>query len=165
VPPNCTSSPTALNPAIGNPDPAKPAAGASTDVAAHSPTSGQTDATDAAPKESAPATPGSAPLPPCPPPRKVVRNGGSDEPSIQLVGGSNTEQAAHQRSIDQLTSGTEDNLKKVAGRQLTESQEETVSQIRQFLQQSKTAVAAGDLERGQNLAQKAHLLSEELVKP
>src|SRR5258708_27272082 len=36
-------------------------------------------------------------LPPCPPPKKVVRNGGSDEPSIQLVGGETAEQSAHQR--------------------------------------------------------------------
>jgi hypothetical protein len=40
-----------------------------------------------------------------------------------------------------------------------------VSQIKQFMEQSKAAVAAGDLERGHNLALKAHLLSDELVKP
>jgi hypothetical protein len=33
------------------------------------------------------------------------------------------------------------------------------------MDQSKTAVAAGDLARGHNLAQKAHLLSQELLKP
>jgi hypothetical protein len=33
------------------------------------------------------------------------------------------------------------------------------------MEQSKAAVAAGDLERGHKLALKAQLLSDELVKP
>jgi hypothetical protein len=95
-----------------------------------------------------------------------VRNGGSDEPTVQLTGGTTAEQASHQRSTtDQLTTATEENLKKIAGRQLNPSQQEMVSQIKQFMEQSKAAVAAGDLERGHNLALKAHLLSDELVKP
>jgi hypothetical protein len=60
---------------------------------------------------------------------------------------------------------TTENLKKLQGRQLPASQQDTVNQIKQFMEQSKTAVAAGDLERGNNLATKARLLSDELVKP
>jgi len=60
---------------------------------------------------------------------------------------------------------TEENLKKIAGRQLSSGQQQTVSQIRQFVEQAKQAVAAGDAERGHNLAVKARLLSEELTKP
>jgi len=60
---------------------------------------------------------------------------------------------------------TEENLKKIEGRQLNPSQQEMVTQIKQFMEQSKVAVAAGDPERGNNLALKAHLLSDELVKP
>lgn len=71
----------------------------------------------------------------------------------------------HERSTGQLTSATEENLKKIAGRQLNSSQQEIVSQIKQFMEQSKTAVAAGDLDRAHNLALKAHLLSDELLKP
>jgi uncharacterized FlaG/YvyC family protein len=81
------------------------------------------------------------------------------------VGGGTDEQTVHQRSTDQLTAATEENLKKVTGRQLNPNQKEMVSQIKQFMDESKTAVAAGDLERGHNLALKAHLLSDELVKP
>jgi uncharacterized FlaG/YvyC family protein len=81
------------------------------------------------------------------------------------VEGTTAEQVVHQRSTDQLTVATEENLKKIAGRQLNPSQQEMVSQIKQFMEQSRTAVAAGDLERGHNLALKAHLLSDELVKP
>jgi hypothetical protein len=60
---------------------------------------------------------------------------------------------------------TEGNLKKIAGLQLTTAQQETVSQIRQFVDQSKTALAGGDSERAHTLAWKAELLSEDLVKP
>lgn len=59
---------------------------------------------------------------------------------------------------------TEENLKKIAGRQLSPSQQDMVTQIRQFMDQSKHAVGAGDLERARTLAWKAQLLSEELVK-
>jgi hypothetical protein len=94
-----------------------------------------------------------------------VHNGGSNEPTIQLVGGDAADQASKERSTEQLTAATEENLKKIAGRQLNSTQEETVSQIKQFMDQSKKAVAAGDPERGHNLALKARLLSDELVKP
>jgi hypothetical protein len=101
----------------------------------------------------------------CPPAKVVIRNGGASEPSIQLTGGAGGNQAKHQRSTtEQLLGATEDNLKKMAGRQLTASQQEVVNQIHQFMDQSKAAVAAGDTERGRNLALKARLLSDELLK-
>jgi hypothetical protein len=56
-------------------------------------------------------------------------------------------------------------LNKLAGRQLNADQQQILSQIHEFMEQSKQADAAGDLERGQNLASKARLLSDELVKP
>ena len=40
-----------------------------------------------------------------------------------------------------------------------------VSQVKQFMEQSKTALAAGDHDRAHNLAMKANLLSVELLKP
>jgi hypothetical protein len=141
TPSNCSNTPSATNATSGDPaDPKNPTG---------------TDSANA----------NSTALPPCPPPKKVVRNGGSEEPAIQLVGGAPDEHAVHQRSTDQLTAATEENMKKIAGHQLTPNQQEMVSQIKQFMDQSKTAVAAGDLERGHNLALKAHLLSDELVKP
>ena len=95
----------------------------------------------------------------------VVKNGGSPEPTVQLKGGT-AEEASHQRSTtEQLVIATNDNLGKIEGRQLNPSQKEMVSQINHFLEQSRAAVAAGDLERGRNLAMKAHLLSDELIKP
>jgi hypothetical protein len=109
---------------------------------------------------------GSAPLKPCPPPKKVVRNGGSDQPAVQLTGDTTAEQASHKRaSTEQITAATEANLKKAAELQLSPGQQDMVSQIKEFMQQSKAAIAAGDLDGGHNLAMKAHLLSDELVKP
>ena len=102
----------------------------------------------------------------CPPAKTVVHDGSTTEPSIQLVGGAGTQKTADQRTTaDQLVGSTEENLKKIAGRQLDSNQQELLKQIQQFLDQSKAALAAGDIERGHNLALKAHLLSDELAKP
>jgi hypothetical protein len=60
---------------------------------------------------------------------------------------------------------TESNLKKIAGQQLNSNQQDMVSQIRQFMEQSRAAVGDGDMERARTLAWKAQVLSEELVKP
>lgn len=102
---------------------------------------------------------------PCPPPKVIVRQGGSAEPAIQLGGGARGDQAAHQRdTTKRMLSATEMNLKKLEGKQLTASQQDMVNQVRQFMQQAKSAVAAGDTERGRTLAWKAQLLSEEVAK-
>ncbi|MGA9543227.1 MAG: hypothetical protein WBQ85_06650 [Candidatus Sulfotelmatobacter sp.] len=106
-----------------------------------------------------------AALKPCPPPKKVVRNGGSSEPKVQLTGDTPAEQASDKSSTNQLRAATEENLKKATGLQLNSSRREMVNQIREFMAQSKAAAAAGDLEGAHNLALKAHLLSIELVKP
>jgi len=96
----------------------------------------------------------------------IVRQGGTTEPSIQLAGGTPDSQTSHQRdSAKQMLETTGTNLKQVAGQQLTTNQQDMVNQIHQFMEQSKTATEAGDLERAQNLAWKAKLLSDELVKP
>jgi hypothetical protein len=102
---------------------------------------------------------------PCPPPKKVVRHGGSEEPAIQVTGGTSAEQAVHQRSTEQLKLATEENLKKIEALQLNPTQLDMKNQIKQFMEQSNTAATAGDLDRAHSLALKAHLLSEELVKP
>ncbi len=102
----------------------------------------------------------------CPPSKVIVRQGGTAEPSIQLAGGAAGDQAAQQRhTANQMLGATEANLKTIAGRQLTANQQDIVNQVRQFMEQSKSAVAAGDPERGRTLAWKAQLLSEELVNP
>lgn len=99
------------------------------------------------------------------PKKVVVRNGGASDTSQQLSPGLSEQQASSQRqTIELLLVDTAANLKKLAGRQTTPSQEDTMSQVRQYVQQAKTAADAGDIERAHNLAVKAHLLSEELAK-
>jgi hypothetical protein len=169
--PPCSGAPTPLNTSASNPSDARNA----DSMKATGPGSGNSDSnnpgssnsgTTNADSTNAPTNVDSTALKPCPPPKKVVRNGGSDEPAVQLTGDTTAEQASHKRaSTEQLTEATEANLKQTQGRQLTPSQQEMVNQIKQFMAQSKTAIAAGDLEGSHNLAMKAHLLSDELVKP
>ena len=97
--------------------------------------------------------------------KKVVRNGGTVDPVVQLAPTISAEQASSQRqSTTQLLAATEDNLKQIASRQLDSTQQDSVSQIRKYMEQAKTAEAAGDVERAHNLASKALLLSDDLVK-
>jgi hypothetical protein len=67
--------------------------------------------------------------------------------------------------VNQLLGVTENNLKKVAGKQLNSTQQDTLSQARAFVQQSRNAIADGDLDRARTLAWKAETLSEDLIKP
>ena len=95
-----------------------------------------------------------------------MKQGGTSEPSIQLAGGAAGAPTSRERdTANQLLGATEANLKKITGRQLSSNQQDMVNQIRQFMEQSKAAVDAGDLERARTLAWKAQLLSEDLVKP
>ena len=161
LPPDCTNAPAALNPQPGN-------SSASTNDAVNpgnAPQPASTDNNDSAKQGASTdaSVSNSAAAKPCPPPKKVVRNGGSDEPAIKLTGDTVGGKAAQQRSTEQLTSTAEANLKKISERELKPNQKEMVNQIQQFLQQSKAATAAGNLELAHNFAQKAQLLSEELA--
>ena len=99
----------------------------------------------------------------CPPEKIVVQHGGTSEPSIQLAGGDQETQKRNE--TNQMLGSTDANLKKISAIQLSADQQDTVSQIKQFVVESRAALAAGDLERGHTLAWKAQLLSEDLVKP
>lgn len=95
-----------------------------------------------------------------------MRHGGTSEPSIQLAGGPSADEAARKKdAINQLLGRTDENLKKSTGRQLTSVQQDSVTQMRQFMEESKKAMADGDLERARTLAWKAEVLSEDLVNP
>ncbi len=95
-----------------------------------------------------------------------MRQGGTSEPSIQLAAGAEGDKAAQERnSTNQMLASTEENLKQIAARTLNSDQQDAVNQIRQFMDQSKSAAAVGDLDRARTLAWKAQLLSQELVKP
>ena len=55
-------------------------------------------------------------------------------------------------------------LKIVAARQLSAAQQDTVNQIESYVKQSKQASDDGDLQRAYTLANKARMLSGDLVK-
>jgi hypothetical protein len=112
------------------------------------------------------STPGNSPAAKnCPPEKKIVLQGGTSEPSIELAGPGGGEASQKKDSANQMLGSTEDNLKKLAGHQLSPSEQDTVTQIRQFMQQSKDAIDAGDLERAHTLAWKAKVLSDALANP
>jgi hypothetical protein len=95
----------------------------------------------------------------------VVRNGGAKDDTIHLAPGGSQEQEMHNReNTTQLLATTDENLKKVSGRHLNSSEQDTFDQIQSFVRQAKVAGDAGDLERAHMLAFKAHLLSDDLAK-
>ena len=100
------------------------------------------------------------------PTKNVVRNGGADDPIVDLSPGLSRQQASSQtESTNQLLAASNANLKKIVGRQLSPSQQDTVKQINSYMDQAKKAESAGDVQRAHNLAVKASLLSADLVGP
>jgi hypothetical protein len=99
-------------------------------------------------------------------PRKiVVREGGASEPAAQIAPGMTPAEAARERqNAEQLLGSTDDRLKQLAGRTLDTRQQETVGQIRIYAGSARSALKEGDVRRAHNLAQKAHLLVEDLIK-
>lgn len=94
-----------------------------------------------------------------------MRNGGTADPVVQLAPGMSAEQASRQRqNTTQLLAATDTNLKQISSRQLNPSQQDSVSQIRKYIEQAKAAEQAGDVQRAHNLASKALLLSDDLAK-
>jgi len=66
-------------------------------------------------------------------------------------------------STYQLLVSSDANLKKISGRQLSANQQDTVKQIKSYMEQANTAAKDGDVQRAHNLAVKANLLATELV--
>ena len=99
-------------------------------------------------------------------PRKiVVREGGASEPAAQIAPDLTPAEAARQRqNAERLLGSADDQLKLLAGRTLDARQQETVGQIRNYMVGARSALQEGDLRRASLLAQKAHLLADDLVK-
>ena len=99
------------------------------------------------------------------PHKTVVREGGASEPAAQIAPGMTPAEATRQRhNAEQLLGATDDKLKRLAGRPLDAKQQEAVGQIRNYMDGARSALKEGDVRRANTLAQKAHLLSEDLVK-
>lgn len=73
------------------------------------------------------------------------------------------EQAAAEKQTHQSIGAAERNLQSALGRQLSPTQSDLAEKIRGFLGQAREAIRDGDWLRAKNLAQKAQVLSAELV--
>ncbi|HEY6969526.1 MAG TPA: hypothetical protein VJA94_09995 [Candidatus Angelobacter sp.] len=96
------------------------------------------------------------------PPRIVIKEGGTSAVGSSKIDGGN-ETAASQATTQQLIDIAEANLRSIK-RQLSTDEQTTVSQIRDLIKQSKDASKDGDQAKAHNLALKARLFSDELVK-
>ena len=100
------------------------------------------------------------------PKKVVVREGGVDEPTSQIVTGMLPEEADQQRrEAELLLSTTVETLKEIAPRQLDLQQQETVSQIQNYMKVAHNALREGDVPRAHMLAVKAGLLADDLRRP
>lgn len=98
------------------------------------------------------------------PAKKVVRNGGTEDPVVDLSPRPNPQQASKQsENTRQLLAASDANLNKISERSLTANQKETLKQINSYMEQAKKALNDGDVQRAYNLALKANLLSAELA--
>jgi hypothetical protein len=99
------------------------------------------------------------------PRRVVVRRGSADEPTAQISPGMTEEQARRQRKrTETLLDSTENNLRQLADRKLDQNQQDTISQIRNYMAGARSALKDGDPQRARTLAFKARVLSDDLVK-
>jgi hypothetical protein len=95
----------------------------------------------------------------------VVREGGAREPAAQIAPGLTPAEETRQRqSAERLLGSTDDQLKQLMERTLDARQQETVGQIHNYMDGARSALKEGDLRRAGTLAEKAHMLSDDLVK-
>jgi outer membrane biosynthesis protein TonB len=96
--------------------------------------------------------------------KTVVENGGGKSDSGQLAASLPRDEAVHRhQSTVQLQQATEADLRGI-NRPLSSDEQAMVQQIRNYIQQSRAADADNDTERAYNLATKARLLANELIK-
>lgn len=107
------------------------------------------------------------PEPPHPaPPRKPASDAPAQpKPSVPVISPqvSPADQAAYTRRINENISTAERNLQQASTHNLDATQKDMAEKIRNFVDQAKEAMQASDWTRAQNLAQKAQVLSVELV--
>lgn len=107
----------------------------------------------------------SAPVPEDGPRKIVVRKGGATEPAAQIAPGMTPEETVRQRqTAEGLLAATDDQLQMLAVRAPDARRQETVGQIRNYMENARLALKEGDVRRANTLAEKAHLLSDDLVR-
>ena len=99
------------------------------------------------------------------PPKIVIQEGGVSTPGTTQPASTNTpdNNAHNEPTTGQLLDSTENNLRNIK-RQLSTDEQNTQAQIKDYVTQARQAIKDGDMVRAHNLAVKAHLLCDELVK-
>jgi hypothetical protein len=103
-------------------------------------------------------------------PRSVAPSTNQNAPAAkpdtpQIVPGLSTQESASLRQeTDKNLSSAERNLVATAGKSLNATQSDLASKIRSFISDAREAGRAGDWARARDLAKKAQVLSEELVR-
>jgi hypothetical protein len=111
---------------------------------------------------------------PAPPPERAhpapTRKPSSDSPPTPKPAApaispqiSPADRAAYEHRIDENLTTAERNLQQASSHQLDATQKDMAEKIRSFMDQAREAMQASDWTRAQNLAQKAQVLSAELV--
>jgi hypothetical protein len=121
-------------------------------------------ADDAAPPP-APVATARAPRKPAEPPVPGTATETASRPPAPQISPqlSQVDQASYERKTNEDVSAARKNLQAAQGKQLNAAQQDLLEKIRSFLAQSLDASKSGDWARAQNLAQKARLLSTELI--
>jgi len=107
---------------------------------------------------------------PAPPPpadasgKTVIRNGSTSDASVAIAPGVPPPQASQQlQDTNDLLDKTDANLKRIEGKTLNEGQQDTLQQIKNYMDQARAAVKNQDTEHAYNLAKKANMLSADLL--
>ncbi len=121
---------------------------------AAAPPQGQQPAQASAPPPAAPAKTS----------KLIIQEGGTSNSRGELAAGVGLEDpSAHKQTTEELLQSTQANLNTI-NRPLSPDEQAMVAQIKDYMAQSRKATADSDTVRARNLALKAHLLSDELVK-
>ncbi|MBI3484619.1 MAG: hypothetical protein HY012_05640 [Acidobacteria bacterium] len=105
-------------------------------------------------------TPRTAPVEPPATPAETTPKPAPPRMSPRL---SPAEQAEYERKTNAAIAAAEKNMQTTYGKQLNAAQSDLLEKVRGFLGQAREAARAGDWQRAHNLAQKAQVLSVELV--
>jgi hypothetical protein len=110
------------------------------------------------------ATNGTNPPPPSTPPKVVVRDGSAPEPTNQISTSMPVDKENETRlNTERSLQNTEKNLNGITSSP-SGDQRLMIDQIKTYINQSREANGQGDVVRASNLAQKARLLCDELLK-
>jgi len=100
------------------------------------------------------------------PTKTVIRNGSTPDPTVAISPDLSDQEASRKlNSTDRLLASADANLKQIASRPLSAAQEDTVKQIKVYMEQARTAAKNGEVQRAYTLANKANMLSADLAAP